>query len=344
MIYIDRKYLLLASSRLGKFSEKNTDLFNFRCPFCGDSQKNRNRARGYVYRKNDAYLFKCHNCNHSTSFGRFLKTISEELYKEYAVEQYVNGKTYCNERTAPIIPPEQTSLDKSPVERYKNAMDLTIDSIGDLPKGHYARSYIEARKIPHRFLNEVFYTSNYKEFLDREFPFHEKENIPEDERIVLLYTNSNGTITNVTGRSLAADNKMRYVTVKILDEKKIFGLHHLKPGRVYITEGQFDSMFLPNAVASGDSNLNGLARYLKNDYDDIVLVYDNQPRNKELVKQISDSIDENYKVVMLPYDPNNKDINEMIKSGMSQQEIKTLIDANTYSGLVAKMKFIEWRK
>ena len=50
-MYIEQKYLLIASSQLQLFKRKGDFLFNFRCPFCGDSQKNRSKARGFVFRK-----------------------------------------------------------------------------------------------------------------------------------------------------------------------------------------------------------------------------------------------------------------------------------------------------
>lgn len=110
--------------------------------------------------------------------------------------------------------------------------------------------------------------------------------------------------------------------------------------RVYIFEGQFDSFFIPNSVASGDSNLGSVAELLS----DTVLVYDNEPRNKEIVKQISRSIEKGYTICLFPDNIPYKDINEMILGGMTADELKNVIDDNTFQGLEAKLRFIQWKK
>jgi len=39
-----------------------------------------------------------------------------------------------------------------------------------------------------------------------------------------------------------------------------------------------------------------------------------------------------------------KDINDMILSGKTKQEIKSTIENNTYQGTMAKMRLTTWRK
>jgi hypothetical protein len=120
-------------------------------------------------------------------------------------------------------------------------------------------------------------------------------------------------------------------------------LHRLrKSERVYVLEGQFDSYFVQNSIASGDSNLGSVAAILSE--LDVVLVYDNEPRNKDIVKQIEKSIDKNYKICLFPDNVNGKDVNEMIQNGLTSSEIKDIIDANTFSGLSAKLKFTQWKR
>ena len=93
MIYVDTKYISLVSGRLEKFSKKNENLFNFRCPYCGDSQKNRNRARGYFYRHKGSFIYKCHNCGVGRTLSNFLKDQDPDLYGEYVMEAYREGST-----------------------------------------------------------------------------------------------------------------------------------------------------------------------------------------------------------------------------------------------------------
>ena len=77
---------------------------------------------------------------------------------------------------------------------------------------------------------------------------------------------------------------------------------------------------------------------------DVVLVYDNEPRNKDIVKQIEKSIGKGYKVCLFPENVNGKDINEMILNGLTSEQIKSIIDTNTFSGLEAKLKFTNWKR
>jgi transcription elongation factor Elf1 len=356
-VYIDRKFLGFVSSKLEQFKEKKTDLYNFRCPYCGDSKKNKLKARGYVYRKSNDYFFICHNCGKSTTFAKFLEHVDGTTYKQYILERYAAGETgYGTNAKKPDFEQLkgnayarlQSTLNNSrgdstqsqSLERTWRA--YTHYSVANLPEEHYARAYIKKRKIPEKYWDEILFIPKFRDFLDTEFPQHGKDEVPNDDRIVLFYTNEKGEITNVAGRALS-DTKIRYVTVKISDEKKVFGLHRLrKQERIYVLEGQFDSYFVENSIASGDSNLGGVAAVLPE--LDTVLVYDNEPRNKDIVKQIEKSIDKGHKVCLFPESVSGKDVNEMIQNGFTSDEIKSIIDNNTFSGLSAKLKFTHWKR
>jgi transcription elongation factor Elf1 len=356
-VYIDRKFLGFVSSKLEQFKQKQTDLYNFRCPYCGDSKKNKLKARGYVYRKSNDYFFICHNCGKSTTFAKFVEHVDGTTYKQYILERYAVGETgYGSNVKKPDFEQLkgnaysrfQSTLDDSrgdsaPVESLeRTARTFAHYSIENLPEEHYARDYIKKRKIPEKFWGEILFVPKFLDFLDKEFPNHGKDEVPNDDRVVLLYTNEKGEITNVAGRALS-ESKIRYVTVKVSDEKKVFGLHRLrKQERIYVVEGQFDSYFLPNCVASGDSNLGGVAAIFPE--LDVVLVYDNEPRNRDIVKQIEKSIDNGYKVCLFPESVRGKDINEMIQNDLTMDEIKSIIDNNTFSGLTAKLTFTHWKR
>jgi DNA primase len=355
-VYIERKFLGFVSSKLEQFKQKQTDLYNFRCPYCGDSKKNKLKARGYVYRKSNDYFFICHNCGKSTTFAKFLEHVDGTTYKQYILERYAAGETGHQ----PYKKPDFSELKGNAWSRFQStdaeprrdpaqieSLERTWrafahHSIANLPEGHYARDYIKKRKIPEKFWEEILFVPKFKDFLDEEFPNHGKDEIPNDDRVVLLYTNEKGEITNIAGRALS-DTKVRYVTVKITDEKKLFGLHRLrKQERIYVLEGQFDSYFVQNSIASGDSNLGGVAAVLPE--LDVVLVYDNEPRNRDIVKQIEKSIDKGFKVCLFPENIKGKDVNEMIQNGLTINQIKDIIDNNTLSGLTAKLKFTHWKR
>jgi hypothetical protein len=71
---------------------------------------------------------------------------------------------------------------------------------------------------------------------------------------------------------------------------------------------------------------------------------DNEPRNKDIVKQLDKYITLGYNVCMFPDSVKEKDINEMILAGRSSFEILELINTNTTSGIEAKLKFSNWKK
>ena len=85
MIYVDLKYIGMLSNRLRNFKRKTDYTWNFSCPFCGDSTKNKLKARGYIYRVTSNLFFRCHNCDHGTNLGGVIKQVDPSLYNEYVV-------------------------------------------------------------------------------------------------------------------------------------------------------------------------------------------------------------------------------------------------------------------
>jgi hypothetical protein len=122
------------------------------------------------------------------------------------------------------------------------------------------------------------------------------------------------------------------------DAPKIYGLDEIqKSETVYVTEGPFDSTFIRNAIAlcGADGDLS------KWSISNCVWIYDNEPRNAEIHSRISKVIDRGERVVIWPSTIKEKDINDMILSGL---DVQSVIELNTYSGLEAKLKFTTWKK
>ena len=132
---------------------------------------------------------------------------------------------------------------------------------------------------------------------------------------------------------------VKYITVMFNDDApKIYGLDEVKNDEpVYVTEGPFDSTFIRNACAmcgaDGDIDKWGISNP--------VYVYDNEPRNREIINRISKHIDSGEKVVIWPSDISEKDINDMILSGL---DVQSVVESNVYSGIEAKLKFTTWKK
>lgn len=339
---LDLKFTHLVSTKLPGFTRKGDYLFNCRCPICGDSKKNVHKMRGFVYKKGNDLFYKCHNCGAGLSLGNLIKHIDPSLYKEYVLERYKTGEDGVANRSNTAISVPVPRFDKvSDVLRYEH-----LEQCDKLPSEHFCVKYLEHRQIPKKFWSKLYYTDHYKQFCDEMNPNHGKEKITDDERLVIPYFDEYNVLMAVSGRALrTADNKLRYVVVRANDseEKLMYGLERLNTNEtVYIVEGQFDSLFLKNCMASCDSSLTLTAAKIS--APNKVLIFDNEPRNKEIVKLMEDAIKSNHNVVIWPDNINGKDINEMVMNGLSPDEIQTIISNNTFKGLEAQTKFVFWKK
>ena len=332
MSFVDQKYIGLVSSRLEKFKQVKTGLYNFRCIYCGDSQKNKNKTRGYIYGYKNDHNYKCHNCGVSKSFTNFLKDIDSSLYDQYVMERYKNGSTGKGSNT-----PEPKFTFEKPKFK-KKAFDLP--SIAELNKEHSARIYLENRKIPQNFLSQLFYCEKFKQWTNEQKETFESTKYDEPRIIIPLI--NKGEIFGFQGRSLSKKPKVKYITI-ILDEDqpKIYGLDRIDWNKtVYVVEGPFDSMFIDNSIAMVGADIDKMF-FVTNFETNFVMVYDNEKRNKEMVARLEKSIEMKFPVVIWPKDLKEKDINDIVLSG---QDVESMLKLNTYQGLEAKLKFTNWKK
>ena len=326
MDIIDSKYIGLVSSRLQKFKRVKANLYNFRCPICGDSQKHKNKARGYFYQVKVNTNFKCHNCGASLSFNNFLKQIDPTLHKQYTMEKFKEGHSSIS-GIGNFVVDEPKFEFKKPV--FKKKLDLP--RADEVP---IAKKYLENRKLdPSKF----YFTYKFKEWTNTQKQTF--DTIGRDEsRIIIPMHDEDKTLIGFQGRSLGP-NSVKYITVMIKDDApKIYGLDQIdneKP--IYIIEGPFDATLVQNGVAMCGSDLD-IRSFGWSDY---IYVYDNEPRNREIVNRIAKTINRGDKVVIWPTTINQKDINDMVLSG---QNIMNVLESNTYSGLKAKIKFNNWKK
>ena len=322
MDLVDSKYITLLSSRLPKFKRVKPNLFNFRCPICGDSQKHKNKARGYFYQVKTNTNFKCHNCGASSSFNYFLKRIDPTLHKQYTMEKFKEGHTGRN-----FVVEEPKLEFKKPVFRKK----LDLPRATEIP---IAKEYLEKRKLdPSKF----YFAYKFKEWTNTQKQTF--DTIGRDEsRIIIPMYDEDKILIGFQGRSLGP-NSVKYITVMINeDAPKIYGLDQIdneKP--IYIIEGPFDATLVQNGVAMCGSDLD----IRSFGWSDCIYVYDNEPRNREIVNRIDKTINGGYKVVIWPTSVVEKDINDMVLGG---HNIMSVLESNTYSGLQAKVKFNNWKK
>jgi len=338
---IDTKYIRLVSSRLRNFKQKNSYLFNFSCPYCGDSQKNKSKARGYIFPKGNDLIYKCHNCGVGANVGNFLKHIDSSLYREYTLEKYKTGETnnsYSANTILNIQPPKFGRVEKAKIFEH-------AEWCSKLPSGHYCLEYLSKRQIPKEFYNKLLFTQHYKKFVDALVLNHGKQ-IVDDARLIIPFYNEYDDLIAVSGRALeTSDKTLRYVTIRTNDSenKLIYGMDRINLNQsVKILEGPIDSMFLTNCVASGDANLTIVANEISS--DEKLLIFDNEPRNKEIVKMMQDAIKLDHNVVIWPNNIKGKDINEMIIAGKTVDEIEKIISSNSFRSIEAQLRFNMWKK
>ncbi len=333
MNWLQTKYAYLLSTNLRNFKRKGNNLYNFSCPLCGDSKKDKRKARGYLYESGNGNLtFKCHNCNQPKSFDQFLQLIDSDLYKQYRREVFKEknpDKQYHEKKEETILKNELK------IENYVIKASDNSEAFG----------YIQSRHIPKDKISGIYYTddlSKLKEIFKN--PNYDKIKFYPEPRLVLPVYTINNSLLGIITRSLNPNSNLRYINLRtISDEPFIYNLTNVNLSEPkFITEGAFDSMFLKNAIAVDGSNFQKAIKYIDKEKD--ILVYDNQNRNRELITTMSKMIDSGFRIFIWPKNIEEKDINEMIINGYTSEYIENMINKNNYSGLKLKLEFSQWRK
>ena len=335
-IWIEQKYIGLLSPKIEKFHRVRENLWTFRCPYCGDYQKSEMKTRGYFHLSTDQsyYIYKCHNCGFYTSFVKFLKSQDPFLFQEYKLENLKETNQINN--TQIVYKSKPVEFNNKPKRKVK---ELPMTKMEDLKECHKAVQYLNSRKINDKYRCRFSYTEDFKRLIELISPDKSKR-LKSEERIVIPFFNRQKKITHIQGRALN-DDTLRYITVSLSQGSKVYGLDRIdntKP--VYVVEGIFDSLFLENCVAMTGSDLN------TEDLQDceLIFLFDNEPRNKQIVQKVEKIIDMGHSIVLFNDTFRGKDINDMIQSGHTVEQVKEYIENNTFKGLKAKMKFTEWRK
>ena len=326
---IDVQYLYNISSRLDRFKKKSRNLFNFRCPYCGDSKKNKSKARGFVYAVKNEYFYKCHNCSKGTTLGKLIEYIDPQIYKQYVIEKYKSGNN--NTVQEPEFKFEPVKFDD------KTLKDLTrFDKIPNHPA---YKMFIENRHLKD-YHDKLYVTWHFYDWVNKLIP-NKFPNIKEDHpRVIIPFLDVDNKMFAFQGRAFG-DEEPKYITIKLDENKRrIYGLDRLDINKtIYITEGPIDSLFLPNAIAVAGSDLE-----IQNLKRKAVYVFDNEPRSIEIVNKMKKLIEKNYNICIWPKSLKYKDINDMIMSGMSPVEVQGIIDNNTFSKLSAHQQLVNWKE
>lgn len=323
MDLVDEQYINLLAPKLEKLVKKSNRVYNCRCPFCGDSQRNKTKARGYFYQVKANTNYKCHNCSINTSLAKFLKQFDASLYSQYCLDKY-RSKHFEVKKEEEIIPKVDQPI-------FRDKIDLPRAS-----ENRIANQYLINRRLDP---NQFYYVEKFKEWVNQAKPesFSEKALKVDEPRIIIpLYFNKK--LIGIQGRSIFP-NAIKYITIMFSeDAPKVYGYDTINRSTgVYVLEGPFDSTFIPNSIAmcGADVNLKEL------DIQNPIYVYDNEPRNKDIHQRMLRVINQGNQIVIWPSHIKEKDVNLMI---MSDLDVVSIIKENTFSGLQAKLQFNFWKK
>jgi hypothetical protein len=256
------------------------------------------------------------------SFNNFLKKIDPTLHRQYTLEKFKEGYTGKN-----FVVEEPKFEFSKPT--FSKKLDLPKASSNQL-----AREYLEKRKLnPEKF----YFADKFQEWVNTQKSTFNKI-VRDESRIIIPMYDTQNNLIGFQGRALGSSPN-KYITVMLSDDApKIYGLDQIdftKP--IYIVEGPFDSTFIQNSVAMCGSDVDTRSF----GWSDYIWVFDNEPRNREIVNRISKTIDRGDKVVIWPTNIQHKDINDCVIAGLNVMDV---LKSNTHSGLEAKVKFNEWKK
>ncbi len=338
--------------RLRNFKRKNNTTWNFSCPFCGDSEKFKNKARGYIYTAKNKYMYHCHNCEVSMPFTKFLKQFDNNLHNEYLHDSLIeNGREKEAEEFKERLTPARFAKNQTPLSKYKKISQLTHD--------HPAKMYIESRFIPTDLHHEMYWVNDIKKFVNTILPEKFKDTSIDEGRVVFPFINSHGVMYGLQGRSLIPDDKIRYITIMFDEtEPRLYGLDKVDLTKhVYVFEGPIDSMFIKNSIASCGGELFRELNQIKLDKNNVFIVYDNEPRHPDTIKKMNHAIKLGYKVCFWPDTINEKDVNKMVevkfksRNHVPTEEIyeyadvlRDIIEKTSLSGMLAELEMKRWQK
>lgn len=342
-LHIDLQWLNVISYSLERFTRVKDNVFNCRCPVCGDSPTDKKKKRFFFYVRKGSLNTMCHKCGYSRSFYNFMKDQYPLEFDTYKKETLFDAVSRDKPASKVVAPKQQNNAAQRDTGALKHItleqLKSTAICVAELPKDHTARKYLEDRKFGLAELQRLYFTEDFKQtamLLNKQ----SSEKLQEKEsRIIIPFTRQDNTIEIIQGRSLQQNSALRYITIKTHDDAvKLFGLSSINKNKVVsCVEGPLDSLFVDNCIATCDANLN------RSDADR--LIWDIQPRAKEILGYMEEAIESGRSLVIWPMVPHKKlDINDLVKMGVTKEALMNMINKHTYSGLTAKLKFVQWKK
>lgn len=324
--------------RLVRFSPLK---INCRCPICGDSEKSKIKARFWVNEVDGELLVGCFNCGTHSNFTSFCKSYYPDTFKELMFNKYNKDNNEKVEIPSNIGKGFSNIPEKSNIEIQ---VKKYCKCISDLPENHPIVNYVKQRKIPEKFYEYFWFTSEWQQLV-HSIQKESYQNPKPENRLVMIIKDFDKRWTAIQGRSLQNNPRNKYITIKENDNaNKIFGLDKVDLNKqVFLVEGIVDSLFVENSVAITGGSMN---------FNDIpipkekrVWVWDNENRAQHTVERIEKAVNANENIVLFDNNWKSKDINDLIvKENISVQEVNNYLKNNIINGLLAQLKFKQWRK
>jgi hypothetical protein len=272
------------------------------------------------------------------SFAHFLEWFDKEMYTEYLLDTLKSKPSSVGKKGAPISNKSAQNVLQRLSDFSQHATPIT-----SLPNDHPAKVFIQKRCVPKHYWSYLYWTEDFATFTSH---YVKDMNLFKEPRIIIPFEDEKWNIQGFQGRSLSSG--LRYITIKIHETSmKIYGRPFVKrtESTVYIMEGVFDAMVVPNSIAMLGSDISHSELVSLYPSNDLIYVYDNEPRNREIVRKIQYHIQRGHKVVIWPKNvASGLDINQMAMNGLTPSQIQGIMKNNTYSGLKAKVYFQEWKK
>ena len=213
MLWLERKYLsqIVSLVEMGKWKNENT--LNHRCPYCGDSQKNQYKARGFHFTVGQNFVYKCHNCGKSTSSVNFLKDHFPVIHREYIKEWLQeSGKKPRTKKTR-----SANDFKFTPREELLNMKRIDLTAICfPANEKQVAKDFLNSRGIPESKIQDLWFVPHAQTLSHLSSKYKDRV-LGDDPRIVIPFFNESGELVGISGRAIN-DSPLRYLTMRFLDD------------------------------------------------------------------------------------------------------------------------------
>ena len=144
----------MSSLDMAKWVNENT--YNHRCPYCGDSQKNKYKSRGYHFVKEQSFIYKCHNLWKNYINCNFIKDNYPVQHKEY-LKEWLRTRQKTSTKNARFF---KTSSPHGS-DHLNTTTDDSLKSVATkVTEDANARNYLLNRKIPEEMMKDLWYVEN----------------------------------------------------------------------------------------------------------------------------------------------------------------------------------------